>query len=68
MADQSKQPAPSIGGNGFIWILLVAAGTYLVVQQGPLEGSRPLATERSVSERPGAQDIEARLWQDPLPQ
>jgi hypothetical protein len=66
MADQSKQPAPSIGGNGFIWILLVAAGTYLVVQQGPLEGSRPLATERSVSERPGAQDIEARLWQDPF--
>jgi hypothetical protein len=66
MADQSKQPTPSIGGNGFIWILLVAAGTYFAVQQGPLEGSRPPATEKSVPERPGVQDIEARLWQDPF--
>jgi hypothetical protein len=29
MADDSKQQIPNIGGNGFIWILLVAAGTYL---------------------------------------
>jgi hypothetical protein len=66
MANDSKQPAPTIGGNGFIWILLVAAGTYFVAHQAPLEGSRPPTTERSILERAGEQHIDARLWQDPF--
>ena len=64
MAEDSK--LPNIGGNGFIWILLVAAGKYFVVQQEPLQGSRPATTERSIRERVGEQHVDARLWQDPF--
>ena len=57
----------NMGGNGFIWILLVAAGTYFVAQQQvPLQGSRPASTERSIDERVGEQLVDARLWQDPF--
>src|ERR1700747_558003 len=66
MANDSRQPTPNIGGNGFIWIMLVAAGTYFVAHQAPLEGSRPPTTVRSISERAGEQHIDARLWQDPF--
>jgi hypothetical protein len=66
MADDAKLPAPGIGGNGFIWIVLVAAGTYFVAHRVPLEGSRPPAIKQSLYERTGAQDIDARLWQDPF--
>ena len=65
MAEDSK--FPNLGGNGFIWILLVAAGTYLVAQQqASLQGSRPASTERSIAERVGEQHVDARLWQDPF--
>jgi hypothetical protein len=64
MADDSK--LPNIGGNGFIWILLMAAGTFFVVHQGPLEGSRPAGMERSLPQRIGEQTVDARLWQDPF--
>jgi hypothetical protein len=64
MADDSK--LPNIGGNGFIWILLVAAGTFFVTHQVSLEGSRPATTERSIQERIGEQHVDARLWQDPF--
>jgi hypothetical protein len=66
MANDSKQPTPNIGGNGFIWIILVAAGTYFVAHQAPLEGTRPATTVRAISERAGEQHIDARLWQDPF--
>jgi hypothetical protein len=66
MANDSRQPTPNIGGNGFIWIMLVAAGTYFVAHQAPLEGSRPPTTVNSISERAGEQHIDARLWQDPF--
>jgi hypothetical protein len=66
MADDSKQPFPNIGGNGFIRVLLVAAGTFFVAQQVPLQGSRPASTERSIRERVGEQHVDARLWQDPF--
>ena len=65
MAEDSK--LPNIGGNGFVWILLVAAGTYFVaLQQAPLQGSRPASTERSIHQRVGEQHVDARLWQDPF--
>jgi hypothetical protein len=57
---------PNIGGNGFIWILLVVAGTYFASHTVPLSGSRPASTERSVPERVGEQHVDARLWQDPF--
>src|SRR5215469_13361150 len=66
MPNESKQPAFNIGGNGFIWILVVAVGTYFVTHRLPLEGSRPPAAEKSLSELRGVQDIDARLWQDPF--
>jgi hypothetical protein len=66
MADEPKLPISNIGGNGFVWVLLVAAGTYFVVHQGPLEGSRPPAMKQLIIERGGAQDVDARLWQDPF--
>lgn len=66
MPDDSKQPALNIGGNTVIIALLAAAGAYFVAHQVPLENSRPPATEASVSERIGEQDIDARLWQDPF--
>jgi hypothetical protein len=66
MANGSKQPTPNIGANGFIWILVVAAGTYFVANRPPLEGSRPPTVEKSIPELRGVQDIEARLWQDPF--
>jgi hypothetical protein len=66
MADDSKQSLPNLGGNGFIWIVLVAAGTYFVAHQLPLEGSRPPTTEAVISQPAGVQDVDARLWQDPF--
>lgn len=65
MAD-SNQPTPNIGANGFVWLLVAAAGTYFVANQVPLEGSRPQATERHITEQVSPQDIDARLWQDPF--
>ena len=53
MAGDSK--LPNVGGNGFIWILLVVAGTYFVAHPGPLSGSRPASTDRSMPERVGEQ-------------
>jgi hypothetical protein len=63
LADDSK--LSNVGGNGFIWILLVAAGTFFVTHQVTLEGNRPATTERSIHERIGEQHVDARLWQDP---
>ena len=66
MAADTKQSTPNIGGNGFIWLLLAAAGTYFVAHQLPLEGSRPPTSEAIIAQRAGVQDVEARLWQDPF--
>ena len=57
---------PNIGGNGFVWILVAMATTYFVAHPGPLSGSRPASTDRSLSEHIGEQRIDARLWQDPF--
>jgi hypothetical protein len=66
MAD-GKDPGPSLVGNGFIWLLLAAAGALLFRQEQPLQGSRPAAIEAQVHEHDGSlQDVQARLWQDPL--
>jgi hypothetical protein len=66
MADDSKQAAASIGRNGFIWLLALAAGTYFLARQVPLEATRPPASEKFLPEHHGAQNVSARLWQDPF--
>jgi hypothetical protein len=66
MAEQSSPPPSNIGGNGFIWIALVAASTFFLTRELPLEGSRPPATQQFITEPADTQDIDARLWQDPF--
>jgi hypothetical protein len=66
MAEQSTQPGPGLGGNGFIWIALVAASTFFLSRELPLEGSRPPAIQQLIAEPAAVQDIDARLWQDPF--
>ena len=63
---QAISQLPNIGGNGFVWILVAMATTYFVAHTGPLSGSRPASTDRSLSEHIGEQRIDARLWQDPF--
>jgi hypothetical protein len=66
MADDSRKPVSNIGTNGFIWLLLVAAGTIFVANKLPLEASRPPGTDKVLPGQHGVQDIDARLWQDPF--
>jgi hypothetical protein len=66
MAEQSTPSPPNVGGNGFIWIALVAASTFFLARELPLEGSRPPVTQQLIAEPAAVQDIDARLWQDPF--
>jgi len=66
MANDEKQPRANLTSNGVILAVLVAASTYFVVHQAPLQGERPAVTEPQLHEKVGKQDIEARLWQDPF--
>jgi hypothetical protein len=66
MAEQSTPSPPNIGGNGFIWIALVAATTLFLPREVPLEGSRPPTGQQVIVEPIDLQDIDARLWQDPF--
>ena len=63
---QLQATDPSIGANGFLWLLVVAAGTYFVTNRPPLEGNRPPAVEKYIPERRSIQDVESRLWEDPF--
>jgi hypothetical protein len=62
----SQQQSPNLGSAGYVWLLLAAAGTYFVVHQPPLEGTRPPTAETFLHERPSLQDVDSRLWQDPF--
>ncbi len=56
---------PSISPLPFVAAALIAAG--ILVKTVPLESTRPAGEERSNAIRQlSAQDVEARLWQDPL--
>lgn len=52
-------------GRGLIVVALLAVGA-LIVTKPPLESSRPAITEPGLERREAAQDIDARLWQDPF--
>ena len=61
---EEKQPA-----NGSSIIVVVAAvisAAYLAWQKPSLEGFRPTETAHQAHDNKGRQDVEARLWQDPL--
>jgi hypothetical protein len=55
------------GGSNFIVLVaaVVSAG-YFIWQKPHLEGFRPIETLRQAHDDRGKQDVEARLWQDPL--
>src|SRR5437667_12485244 len=62
MADSSKDSASAV--PGVIAILLLAAG--VLVQQIPLERTRPVTKTKPVELPEGVQTVPARLWQDPI--
>ena len=61
---------PSHGSGGLSGNLILAAlllgGGAFVLHEVPLESTRPPADEPSVGQRFSDQDVDARLWQDPL--
>ena len=54
-----------IGGNLILAALLLGGGA-VVLHEVPLESTRPPANEPKVERRFSDQDVDARLWQDPL--
>ena len=64
--DKTSNPGLSaLSGNGLVAVLLLAVGA-LVIREVPREGARPAANEPKIEQRFAAQDIDARLWQDPF--
>lgn len=64
--DASNKPGGnSPSPNGLLWLALVLAGAFLV-RQLPLNDSRPSTPEPKAYPYFAAQDIDARLWQDPI--
>jgi len=49
-----------------IIVAVLVIGTAVAVRQLPYEDSRPAISEDLTSHSTGAQDVEARLWQDPF--
>ena len=66
MANDENQSRANLTSNSLIVAVLVAASTYFIVREAPLQGSRPTVMEPRLHEKVGKQDIEARLWQDPF--
>ncbi|MBX9810202.1 MAG: hypothetical protein K2Y16_01120 [Burkholderiales bacterium] len=61
-ADNKDGPGLPIGGIAAILVFV----TGIVVQQFPLESTRPAPPETSRNRFVGIQDVRARLWQDPF--
>ncbi|QGM99044.1 hypothetical protein [Methylocystis parvus] len=64
MADENK--TPGIGSNSAIIVALLATGAIWFSRPAPLETARPAPIDKHVEVRFEDQDVEARLWQDPL--
>jgi hypothetical protein len=65
MADD-KQSGPGLGGNSIILLVAAASAAYFAWQKPPLEGFRPTELGPQIHDNRGIQDVDARLWQDPL--
>ena len=64
---ESSQTGAGLASNGFVWLLLVAAGSALLNRQLPVEDIRPPSKiEEEHADPRGNQDVDARLWQDPI--
>jgi hypothetical protein len=66
MSKDEKQSGVTLPHSSFIVAAFLATGTYWFIQDEPLRGSRPVATEIELSEK-ATDHIEARLWEDPFP-
>jgi hypothetical protein len=63
--DKDERSSGGLPGGGLIVVTLLAAGA-LFVSHAPLETSRPTQTEPYLDRTEAAQDVDARLWQDPF--
>jgi hypothetical protein len=62
--DKNDSPG-GVPNGGLIMIVLLAAGAFFVAVK-PLHTGRPVLAEQRSEHRDALQDVEARLWQDPL--
>jgi hypothetical protein len=65
MAPSSDKEGPSIPTSGIIAVVLIVAGA-MFVKQLPFIASRPETNEKFKYQFVQAQDVDARLWQDPF--
>lgn len=63
--DKDDRSSGGLPGGGLVVVALLAAGAVLI-SKAPLESSRPVLAEPHLESREAAQDIDARLWQDPF--
>jgi hypothetical protein len=64
MADEKGKSGG--GGNNAIIVALLATGAIWFARPAPLETERPAPIDKHIEARFDDQDVEARLWQDPL--
>jgi hypothetical protein len=64
MASDEK-PGTNLASGSVIMVALVSTGLYFFHREAPLVDVRPLA-EAHLEEHAAPQEIEARLWQDPI--
>lgn len=65
MDKESKSGFAGLPNSGVMAVLVLAAGA-LFLHESPLEGTRPAANEPRIEQHFDVQDVDARLWQDPL--
>lgn len=65
MAD-NRDSGVSLATNGLVLLIVMATGTLFYWQELPLQGSRPPGEAPETHDRGVDQNVDARLWQDPL--
>jgi hypothetical protein len=63
MGNDGKQPG--LSSTGILWLVLLGAGA-LFLREVPWQGSRPAGVELKRYTKAAYQDVDARLWQDPM--
>ncbi|HRP27442.1 MAG TPA: hypothetical protein PLG77_03310 [Burkholderiaceae bacterium] len=63
--DKDDRSFTGLPGGGLFVVALMAAGA-IFIGRSPLESSRPQLEEPPIEHRVATQDIDARLWQDPI--
>jgi hypothetical protein len=64
MANDEK-PGTNLASGSVIFVALVSTGLYFFHREAPLVDMRPI-TDARLEEQQAPQEIEARLWQDPI--